>query len=337
MPATPTTLAAIDIGTVSTRLIVARTLPNGTFDVLERQATITDLGEGVDGRGRLAPQAIERTVACVAAYVARIRALSPSGAHVVTTTTSAARDAANANELLEPLRALGLDPQVIAGQTEASLALLGVTASFPANQPLLVADIGGGSTELTCGQRDKTGRLAHCDGVSYQVGCRRVTERFFPQGGPVGAPEREAAAQFIAHELAPRFNQHDNASPLPRTLVAVGGTATSLVSVAHGLVPYDSTFVHLRFMPREQVRELTNRLLALPTEQRAALPGLQPKRAKVVAAGALIIDTLLELGGFDGYTASESDSLIGLLTCLNAACSQAPAPLAWQPATAFIA
>ncbi len=332
-------VAAVDIGTVSTRLIVARPLPDGTFDVLERQARITDLGEGVDASGRLAPAAVGRTVAAVEDYLARIRAhVASSGAGaaaVATTTTSAARDAANAGDLLEPLRARGLAPQVIAGGTEASLALLGVTADFP-GRTVLVADVGGGSTELTAGRRGADGTLREDGGASYNVGCRRVTERFFADGGPA-APEAEAAARaFVAGALAPHFDAAGRAAP-PATLVCVGGTATSLVAVANRLVPYDPGFVHLHRMGRAEVSALAARLLGMSADERARLPGLQPKRAGVIAAGALILDVLMGLGGWDAYTASESDSLMGLLACVRAALEGRPAPVAgWAPELASV-
>ncbi len=326
-------LAAIDIGTVSTRLIAARSLPDGGFDVLDRQATITDLGEGVDASGRLSPSAVARTVGTVEAYLDRLRALARRqgvcGAVVSTTTTSAARDAANAGDLLDPLKRAGLAPQVIEGRVEASLALLGVTGDFP-GKDVLVADIGGGSTELTSGGRGPDGALREERGVSYNVGCRRVTERFFPDGGPVSPAAATAARTMIAQTLAPHFAPGCGAEP-PATLVCVGGTATSLIAVEHGLVPYDSAFVHLHRMGRTSVRNLAERLCSLSADQRAQLPGLQPKRASVIAAGVLILDVLMELGGWDSYTASESDSLAGLLACIRAAREGRPSPIGWSP------
>lgn len=339
-PESPRALvAAVDVGTVSTRLIAALVDPAGAQAprVLERQARITDLGEGVDASGALAPQAVARTVGAVAGYVARVRELAAAQgapAHVVATTTSAARDARNADDLLGPLRALGLAPQVIAGQTEAALALLGVTADF-GTRPVLVADVGGGSTELTAGRRSPSGALEQSSGASYNVGCRRVTERFFADGAPAAPEAVRAARAFVSSALAPHFGP--GARALPRELVCVGGTATSLVAVANRLVPYDSSFVHLHRMGRAELGELTGRLLALSAVERAALPGLQPKRAGVVAAGALILDVLLELGEWDGYTASESDSLIGLLDCAGAVLGGRPAPVGWAPDLAVIA
>ncbi len=331
-------VAAIDIGTVSTRLVVARTRTDRGFDVLERQARITDLGEGVDASGRLAPAAVVRTVATVDGYLARIRAHLAAGgephAVVAATTTSAARDAANADDLLGPLRACGLAPQVIAGDTEAALALLGVTADFP--DDVLVADVGGGSTELTAGRRDADGSLRQNGCASYNVGCRRVAERFFADGRPATPAAETAARAFVASVLAPHFAGGRSAR-LPATLVCVGGTATSLVAVEHALVPYDSSFVHLHRMGRDQVSGLAARLLALSAAERAGLPGLQPKRAGVIAAGALILDELMGLGGWCAYTASESDSLMGLLACIRARLDGRPSPIgAWEPSLATV-
>ena len=125
----------------------------------------------------------------------------------------------------------------------------------------------------------------------------------------------------------------------PDTLVCVGGTATSLVAVANRLVPYDSAFVHLHRMAHAEVGALAARLLALSPAQRRDLPGLQPKRADVIAAGALILDELMAAGDFDAYTCSESDSLVGLLVCARAALAGEPSPLGadgWLPTLAHV-
>lgn len=332
-----TVLAAIDIGTVSTRLMAA-TVDGARIEPLERDARITDLGEGVDRTGRLAPAAVERTVGAVADYVGRVRRLAAEAGRpvpVAVTTTSAARDAANAASLLDPLRELGLLPQVIEGTVEARLALLGVTADF-AQTPVLVADVGGGSTELTVGVQTPEGMLEVGACASFNVGCRRLAERFALDRGPADAASVASARSLVRTELGPFVEQALRIRPDVRP-VCVGGTATSLVAVAHGLVPYDSAFVHLRFMGTERLGLLTERLLELDADERAALPGLQAKRAAVIAAGALIVDELVRLGGWDGYTASESDSLIGLLACMKAALAGTPSPFGWAPRTAFIA
>lgn len=328
-------LCAIDIGTVSTRLIVASIDSRGRIAPLERQARITDLGEGVDATDRLSQAAITRTLEMVDVYLANIRAHAGQAGYplpVTVTTTSAARDAANAAELTEALEARGLAPQVIPGNVEASLALLGVTSDF-IGTPLLVADVGGGSTELTAGERLADGTLAiqRCD--SYNLGCRRLAERFGLQDA--ASPQQVVAARAQASEvLAAALS---NKAHAPGRLVCVGGTATSLVSIACSLVPYDSSFVHLHELQHTQVAELAQRLCTMPLAERREMPGLQAKRASVIGAGALIIDALLELGGWQAYTASESDSLFGLIACMQAALTGAAPPLDWTPRTAFIA
>ncbi len=337
-PGTPAVYAAVDIGTVSTRLIVARANiaaeGNGpAWTVLDREAQITDLGEGVDATGRLSEAAVGRTLATVDGYLAIVeRAAREAGGSslVAATTTSAARDAANAEALLGPLVERGLSPQVISGDTEARLALLGVTSDF-VGRGIVVADIGGGSTELIAGSQPARGPLAVEDDESFNVGCRRVTERFFPEGGPVSPDAQARARAFAAETLAPFFaRMRRRGGNLPE-LVCVGGTATSLVSVANALVPYDPAFVHLHRMGRDEVHAQALRLAGLTPDELRGLPGLQPKRARVIAAGALILDALLEAGGWDGFSASESDSLIGLLRCIDAEARGENSPIGWTP------
>ncbi len=326
--------AAVDIGTVSTRLILAHHDAAGPLEILERITRITDLGEGVDATGMLSTQALQRTIDVVSDYVALIRTYQANMSlpvRAVCTATSAARDAGNAAELLDPVRSLGLAPQIIDGTCEAHLALLGVTADFP-DEELLVADIGGGSTELARGRRRPDGTLDAGRSISYNVGARRVTERFFPDGGPVPAEVRMQARDWIAEQWADYFSTAlDGQSGLPHRLVSVGGTATSLVAIKLQLIPYDSTVVHLSSMSYPDVHALTEHLLDLSTEQRKALPGIQAQRAGVIAGGALIVDVLMQDGGWDALCISESDSQIGLLMCLEAQETGAPSPLEHAP------
>lgn len=327
--------AAVDIGTVSTRLALCLQEEDGTARMLERDARITDLGEGVDRTGRLTEAAVARVLGAVGDYLALVRARSAelgAPAVAICTATSAARDAANAADLLGPLRAMGLEAQVIDGEVEASLALLGVTADF-GGDPVLVADVGGGSTELACGRRGGAGALERGPVRSHDVGCRRLAERFFgPQAAPGGerAAREEVARSFAAYldELGERR---------PERLVCVGGTATTLVAVTRKLVPYDPAAVHLAALTRAEVHELARRLLDTPLDELRHTPGLQPKRAAVIGPGALILDVLMEQGGWDSYQASESDSLQGLLACARARAfgEACPCP-GWQPKTTFL-
>lgn len=320
---------ALDAGTVSTCMLCATRDEGGHVHALLRQARVTDLGEGVDASGRLLPQAIGRTVDCVADYLAQARELAErTDARLVAalTATSAARDAANSDELLAPLAQMGLSPQVIAGTDEAALGLLGVTGDFGADT-VCACDIGGGSTELSSGHRDGQGRLVQLGGVSLNIGARRICERFLACA-PDEAPSAGAVAEARAHVRAAFDAWAHQQAELPQTLACVGGTATTLVSILCELEPYDSDFVHLRRTGADELAALTQRLCSMSTRQRAALKGLQPKRAHVIHAGALILDELLSAGGWDGFTTSESNSLFGVVECLDAQERGGTSPLA---------
>ncbi len=325
---TPTLYCALDAGTVSTCMLCATRDEAGATRALLRRASVTDLGQGVDASGVLRPEAIGRTVGCVADYLAQARELAEGlGARLCAclTATSAARDAANSAELLAPLGQMGLAPQVIAGTDEAALGLLGVTGDF-AGARVCACDIGGGSTELSCGYRDEAGGLVQLGGVSLNIGARRVCERFL-----ACAPDEVPAAQAVqrardfAHSLFDDWARGQDT--LPDTLACVGGTATTLVSIACELDPYDSDFVHLRRTGADELHALTERLCALSCEGRARLKGLQPKRAHVIHAGALILDELVAAGGWDGFVTSESNSLFGVVECLDAQVQGRPSPL----------
>ena len=171
---------ALDAGTVSTCMLCATRDEAGGTRALLRRACVTDLGEGVDASGSLLPQAIGRTVDCIADYLAQARELAQEkGLSLVSclTATSAARDASNSRDLTARLEELGLKPQVIAGADEAALGLLGVTGDFMGTT-VEACDISGGSTELSSGSRDAQGRLVQLGAASLNIGARRVCERF---------------------------------------------------------------------------------------------------------------------------------------------------------------
>lgn len=323
---------ALDAGTVSTCMLCAtRDEANGTRALL-RRARVTDLGEGVDASGSLLPQAIGRTVACIADYLAQARGLArEQGLSLVSclTATSAARDASNSRELTARLEELGLKPQVIAGTDEAALGLLGVTGDFMGTT-VEVCDIGGGSTELSCGSRDAQGRLVQLGAASLNIGARRVCERFLacPDDEPCDPAAVRRARDFARNVFDAHLSQQAN---LPETLACVGGTATTLVAVLAELDPYDSDFVHLRQTGRDALHDLTERLLRMSTLERRGLVGLQPKRAHVIHAGALILDELVETGGWPGFVTSESNSLFGVVECMHAQAVGIQPPLSWNP------
>lgn len=321
-----TRVAVIDIGTVTARLAVAE-VEEGHVTHLGKRSTIVNLGQDVDRTHRLAGDAVRRLLACVDEYVAEI---AGSGVAVTCCTlTSAARDAENADELLGQLDQRGLRAQVIPGEVEGSLTFLGVAQDFPGKR-ILVADSGGGSTELACGQLDDDG--LHLEFVrSTNVGARRVTEKFLSAQDPPSDEDLAAAHEFAARTLAPAIPWEPGASARPDTLVVTGGTATTLVAIEKELVPYDPSKVHLAELTRTEVLVLERELEAISVSERAELPGIQPKRAPVILGGTVTIHEIMRQGGFEQLTVSESDLLVGLSLVAAAAAEGAPSPLAWTP------
>ena len=324
-------VACIDVGTVTARLAVAD-VERGHVVRLGKQSEICNLGEGVDATGRLSQAAMERVFACAQAYVASAR---EAGAEAVCCTlTSAARDASNARELGAALDSLGLDPLVIPGQVEGSLTFLGVAQDFRGRR-ILVADNGGGSTELAKGSLSSDGVLDLQFVRSVDVGCRRVTEKFLPGSGPASATALAASHEFAAQMFAPVVAEGGLAAgaedDAPEALVVCGGTVTSLVAMDLGLDPYDPARVHLASLDVLRVGELEERLAELTVERRAALPGLQAKRAPVILGGAVAVSELMRQTGFSRLQASESDLLFGLALTAEAALSGADSPVVWKP------
>lgn len=303
-------VAAIDIGTVSSRLLIADVDAQGVRPLVRRSA-ITDLGEGVDATGRLAEAAIDRTVDQAGAYRRLIDETSCDT--VVAIATSASRDASNAQMFVDRLRGVGVELSVIEGSREAELSFLGAANDFRGER-ILFCDIGGGSTELAYGAVDgASGPLVPEVSLeafrSFDIGARRMTERFL-LCDPPASEELRAARRWAEDVLSPFF-----AGRVIRAqrLVAVAGTPTSVVAVRDALVPYDSARVHKARVSREEFFAVAARMQSLPLAQRAAVPGIQPKRAGIFPAGALILDVVMDLAGVPSFTASESDILMGVV------------------------
>jgi exopolyphosphatase/guanosine-5'-triphosphate,3'-diphosphate pyrophosphatase len=305
-----TRVAAVDCGTNSIRLLVADIAPGPDSSAgprlveLTRRMEIVRLGAGVDRTGELAPEALERTLAALRGYAAEIDQLGATRVRMVA--TSATRDARNRGELVDGVRAiLGVDPEVITGDEEAALSYAGAAAELPdAATPILVADIGGGSTELVLG--DASGVLA---ARSVNVGCVRLAERHFRSDPPDPA---EAAA--IVADVHAALDLAAEVVPLrgAATLVGVAGTVTTVAALAAGLPAYDSERIHLLSTPADAVAEITGKLLTMTHAERAALPVMHPGRVDVIAAGALVLRTLVERVGLPAVIASERDILDGI-------------------------
>ncbi len=310
-------VAAIDCGTNSIRLLVAE-FADGRLVDLTREMRIVRLGQDVDRTGRLAAEAIERTRGALLDYAATIERLGAVRVRMVA--TSATRDAANRDEFVAMVASvLGIEPEVITGAEEARLSFQGAVSGLPAlaargidgpdRASVLVADIGGGSTEVVLGSPD--GQLR---AYSMDVGCVRLTERHLHDDPPT-ADQIAATLADIDAALAVAAEQVPLRSGGP--FVGVAGTVTTLAGLVQELPAYDSARIHGSTMTAAQVHGLTEALLQMPRQQRAALPVMHPGRVDVIAAGALVLDRLMVASGAPEVIASEHDILDGIARSLR--------------------
>ena len=301
--------AAIDIGTVTCRLFVAEV--DGRIErELVRECRITDLGIGVNESKLLSEDAIERVVACIADYRDLCDAVAAQHGltHIPTIAiaTSAARDARNSQELVDRLAQLGIGLAIIPGTLEADLSFRGASSEFP-DENIAVVDVGGGSTEVIFGNAQAGITFAH----SFDIGCRRITEMFI-HADPPAPEELEAAQAYVVEQFAAVLAGKLASDPIQR-VVAVAGTATSVVSIDEAMEVYDSARVHKTVVPAETLTRVLERLAALPEEEREQVIGLEPKRAGVIVAGMLILRGVLSVLGQRCFTVSESDILQGII------------------------
>ena len=320
-------VAVIDIGTVTCRLGVAD-VSDGRVVRCAKMSTICSLGEGVAETGRLSEAACERVLACVDQAIAQARAAGvPVGC---CTLTSAARDASNSEVLLEGLRRRGVAPEVIPGEVEGAITCLGVAQDFRSRR-IMVADNGGGSTEVAVGALGEDGVVCLDAVRSLDVGCRRVTDLYLSSDQPLEADALERGRSFCRDAFAAGVPEAARGEGKPERLVCVGGTVTTLVAISAGLEPYDPSFVHLHELTLAEVDGIAERMAAMPLAERRKLKGLQPKRANVIVAGAICVGELMRACGVDRLTVSESDLLFGLSLVADAAASGAASPIGWHP------
>ncbi len=287
--------ATIDVGTNSVLLLVAERDASGRWQPVLERAEITRLGKGVDQSKRLAPEAIEATVKVLEQYAAEARQLGAK--KIVTSATSAARDASNGPEFLGAAKArAGLDIEIIAGEEEARLSYASAHADFGGKNPLIVLDIGGGSTEFIYGTADGEVMFRH----SFDVGSVRMTERFKGDLARVREHLRETFAKL------PK-------PPDGARLVGVAGTVTTVLSVSRAIEPYDASKVHGATMTKAEVQAIGDKLRSLDLEARKKLPGLQPKRADVIPAGATILEESMNAVGATELVVSDRGLRWGLL------------------------
>lgn len=319
-------LAAIDIGTVTARLALAQ-VEDGRVIRMAKYTEIVNLGEGVDKTKHLLPEAIRRCVGCVSSYVDHAK---KEGAEaVVCTLTSAARDAENAPDLGMGLASLGLEPMIIPGEIEGALTFLGVSHDFE-NHRILVADSGGGSTELVVGTL--AGQQLDINFVeSVDLGCRRLTERFNLSSDHPSAEDIDGAHKMAAQMMSEAIGRAQQQCAAPELLVGVGGTATSLIAIRDHLDPYDPSKVHLNHISIDEVSQIEGLLASKTLKEREDITGLQAKRAPVMLAGTILLAELMKNSGFKHLVVSESDLLFGLVITAAAVYQGKQSPVIWQP------
>ena len=297
-------VGAIDMGTNSTRLLVAD-VEAGRLVEIERLLQITRLGEEVDRGGVLVPQAMERVYETLAGF--RAVAAGHGCARVIATATSAVRDAANGRDFLAEIeRRFGFDTRLLSGDEEALLTFRGIASTRPIEGETLILDIGGGSTELIVGSAAGVG--FH---VSLQMGCVRLTERWLASDPPAATELAACAADVRAILAAHVADEVRRPGGPPRAAIGVAGTVTTIAAIDLDLAAYDPVRIHGHRIPAAAVARERARLAALTVAERREVRGLEPARAPVIVAGAVILDELLDWLGLDAIEASERDILHG--------------------------
>lgn len=290
-------IAAIDCGTNTIKLFIG-----GPGEQLERESRIVRLGQGVDATGRLAEEALERAFTCLDEYAALI-AKHPVR-RIRFCATSATRDSSNAAVFADGVQArLGVRPEVLSGEEEATLAFAGAVANLatPHPAPVVVIDVGGGSTEVILGS---TSPDAAC---SMDIGSVRLHERHLHSDPPTAA-EIAACTADIDRELDTCAVRVADAS----SVVGVAGTFLTIAAGALGLTAYDKNVVDQARIPTTAVHELTELLLSQSVAERIAMGFVSAGRADVIGAGALIVSRILRRTSLPSVTASEADILDGI-------------------------
>ena len=300
-----TRVAAIDCGTNSIRLLIAEPDGAGGLKDLDRRLEVVRLGQGVDATGEFHPDALQRTFAAVEEYAELIKKAEVPVENVHFVATSATRDVKNREALFAGIKKrLGVLPDVISGETEARLSFNGALSRvIPEGEPVLVMDIGGGSTELITGSVAGDMHSA----ISLDIGSVRVTERFLKQN-PVADVDLARAAAYVDDLLAGSGVDFGSIG----TWIGVAGTVTTLAGVYLGLEQYDRERVHGAVIPLPAVEELLHRLAPLTVDEIRALPSMHPGRADVITGGALVEARIAARLNVDDLIVSESDILDGI-------------------------
>jgi exopolyphosphatase/guanosine-5'-triphosphate,3'-diphosphate pyrophosphatase len=305
-------VAAVDLGTNSTRLLVADIDETRIRDV-DRETRITRLGEGVDARGKLLPVPIARVRNVLSDY--RRTAESLGAERTLVVATSAVRDAENGEAFLGEIeRSYGFSTRLLSGDDEALMTFRGVTSDRSLEEGTVIVDVGGGSTELVAGGPDEV----HWHD-SLDMGSVRLTERFLRTDPPTEAElgRCAAAARALLAERVP-----DDVRATTSSAIGVAGTITSIAALDLGLDEYDREQVHGHVLTLDGLEAQLTRLASVPLAERRTMRPLDPERAPVIVAGAVIVREVVTFFGLDGLQVSERDILDGAAL----AAGELPAP-----------
>jgi exopolyphosphatase/guanosine-5'-triphosphate,3'-diphosphate pyrophosphatase len=301
MPGGSNRVAVIDIGTNSTRLLVAD-VADGHVEEVDRRTRVTRLGRGVDLSGNLATEAIEAVCEVLAEYVAAYEQLGATTVDAIA--TSAVRDASNGDAFIAELRErFALTARILDGEEEALLTYRGATAEHPPPERVVVIDIGGGSTELIVGAEVEVD--FH---TSLQTGVVRQTERHLATDPPAPG-ELEELARNVLGLLTDALAAHPEAQA--ESGIAVAGTPTSLAAIDLRLDPYDPRRVHGHRLSLDSIQHMLSELASLPLAERREVVGLHPDRAPTIVAGVVILIEVMRAFGLSEVIASEHDILHG--------------------------
>ena len=302
------TVAAIDCGTNSTRLLVARSVEGGGCETIERLMTITRLGEGVDATGELSDAALGRVVECLQRYR---EVIDRHGVDAIRmTATSAARDARNREHFFDLAEVvIGVRPELISGEQEAELSFRGATADLdPLDGPFLVVDIGGGSTEFAYGAD------TFQKGISTDMGCVRLTEQHI-ETDPALPEELVAALSIVELHLDDVLAAIPEAASA-KTLVGLAGTVSATAAIEQGLHTYDRDRIHHFVLTKDAVEDVFRTLATENRDDRLANPGMEEGRVDVIVGGLCVLVRIMRQFEFGQCLVSESDILDGLVMSL---------------------
>lgn len=310
-------LASLDLGTNSTRLLIAD-CDGEVTETVDRRMVITRLGEGVDESRQLSPVAVERTEAALTSFAEAMWALAPTG--VAAAATSVLRDSLNGKKFLDYAeRVLGMRPRILQGDQEAHLSFLGAASDLEGLMEegageLLVFDIGGGSTELILGAFPPV-EAEGAPGLvlrSVDVGCVRMTERFLAANDPPSPIAIGRMESFLVSRLRPVIEEMLAGREIALA-VGLAGTITTLSGIQQGLDEYDTDHIHHSRLSRSEVEELFRKLAAVPIAERKKVMGLEPARADIIVGGTAVLRVVMDLAGLNEILVSEKDILDGLV------------------------